>query len=106
MSGMLGGAYNTSGPAVVIYGNCRRWDAAEFKSNLSGFFVINSIVVTTSHFFSGHYTGEVKHIFLFAIPGMLVGFLAGQTMDRWISPAVFRKMVLGLLVLLGLRLMF
>jgi uncharacterized membrane protein YfcA len=104
ISGMLGGAYNTSGPAVVIYGNCRRWDASEFKSNLSGFFVINSVMVTTSHFFSGHYTTDVTRIFLFAIPAMFVGFLAGQTLDRWISPALFRKMVLVLLILLGIRL--
>lgn len=105
VSGMLGGAYNTSGPPVVIYGNCRRWNAGEFKSNLSGFFVINSVMVTTSHFFSGNYTAETMHFFGFGIPAMLLGFLAGQTLDRWISPQLFRKMVLILLVVLGVRLM-
>ena len=104
VSGMLGGAYNTSGPPVVIYGNCRRWDAGEFKSNLSGFFVINSVMVTTSHFFSGHYTSDVTSILLFAIPAMFLGFLAGQTLDRWLSPQLFRRMVLVLLVALGVRL--
>jgi uncharacterized membrane protein YfcA len=104
VSGMLGGAYNTSGPAVVIYGNCRCWSANEFKSNLSGFFVINSVMVTASHFFSGNYTAETTRFFWFAIPAMFVGFLAGQTLDRWISPNLFRKMVLVLLVVLGLRL--
>ena len=105
VSGMLGGAYNTSGPPVVIYGNCRRWDAGEFKSNLSGFFVINSVMVTASHFFSGNYTAETTRFFWFAIPAMLLGFLAGQALDRWISPESFRKMVLVLLVVLGLRLL-
>jgi uncharacterized membrane protein YfcA len=104
VSGMLGGAYNTSGPAVVIYGNCRRWSAAEFKSNLSGFFVINSAMVTASHLFSGHYTADVTRIFLFAIPAMIAGFLAGQVLDRWISPQLFRSMVLILLIILGVRL--
>ena len=105
VSGMLGGAYNTSGPPVVIYGNCRRWDAGEFKSNLSGFFLFNSIMVVTSHLWSGHYTADVTRILWFALPAMLLGFFAGQTLDRWISPEMFRKMVLAVLVALGMRLM-
>ena len=39
IAGILGGAYNTSGPPVIIYGSCRRWGSIEFKSNLQGFFV-------------------------------------------------------------------
>jgi uncharacterized protein len=103
ISGMLGGAYNTSGPPVVIYGNCRRWDTGEFKSNLSGFFIINSIIVVTSHLWSGHFTVNVIRIFPFTLPAMLVGFLAGQTLDRWLSPDLFRKIVLILLIVLGIR---
>jgi len=105
LSGMLGAAYNTSGPPVVIYGNCRGWNSGEFRSNLSGFFVINSVMVTTSHFFSGNYTRETTGFFWLAIPAMLLGFLAGQALDRWISPELFRKMVLVLLVVLGTRLL-
>jgi uncharacterized membrane protein YfcA len=105
VSGMLGGAYNTSGPPVVMYGNCRRWSTGEFKSNLSGFFVINSVMVTTSHFLSGNYTAQTTGLFWFAVPAMFTGFLAGQALDRWISPELFRKMVLVLLVILGGRLL-
>lgn len=36
-AGLLGGAYNTSGPPVILYGNCRRWPRDSFKSNLQGF---------------------------------------------------------------------
>lgn len=38
--GVLSGAYNTSGPPVVIYGTCRCWQPAEFKSNLQGYFLL------------------------------------------------------------------
>jgi len=105
VSGMLGGAYNTSGPPVVMYGNCRRWNAGEFKSNLSGFFVINSIMVTASHAWSGHYSADIIRILPWALSAVFIGFLAGQALDKWISPELFRKMVLILLVALGLRLM-
>ena len=105
LSGMLGGAYNTSGPPVIIYGNCRRWSPQEFKSNLSGFFIVNSLIVVSTHWWSGNYTRGVMTTFWWALPALFLGFLAGQSLDRWLSPERFRKIVLVLLVGLGVRLM-
>ena len=105
-SGMLGGAYNTAGPPVVIYGNCRRWSPQEFKSNLSGFFIVNSLMVVITHFLSGNYIPDVMGYFWRTLPALGLGFLAGQSLDRWLNPAFFRKLVLVLLTVLGFRLMF
>jgi uncharacterized membrane protein YfcA len=105
LSGLLGGAYNTSGPPIILYGNCRGWDAEQFKSNLSGFFVINSVLVTASHLLSGHYTSDTTCTLLFCLPATLLGFLLGQRLDRWLDPVRFRKIVLVVLVVLGVRLM-
>ena len=105
LSGLLGGAYNTPGPPIVIYGNCRGWESAQFKSNLSGFFVINSIFVVTSHFMSGHYSPDTTRLLLLCLPATLVGFVLGQSMDRWLDPEHFRKVVLVLLIVLGIHLM-
>jgi len=104
-SGLLGGAYNIAGPPIVVYGNCRGWDAAQFKSNLSGFFIINSLFVATSHVVNGNFTAEVTRLFLLCVPATALGFIAGQSMDRWLDPQRFRKIVLGLLIILGARLM-
>jgi len=106
LSGLLGGEYNTSGPPVILYGNCRNWDAGQFKSNLSGFFVINSLFVTASHLVKGSYTGNTTQILLLCLPFTLLGFIAGQFMDRWLDPIRFRRIVLFLLAALGIRLMF
>ena len=105
LSGLLGGAYNTSGPPIIVYGNCRGWDASQFKSNLSGFFVVNSLFITASHFFSGHYSPDVTRTLLYCLPATLLGFALGQSMDRWLDPVRFRKIVLVLLTVLGARLM-
>ena len=105
LSGLLGGAYNTAGPPIVVYGNCRGWDAAQFKSNLSSFFVINSLFVTASHLASGNFTPDVTRTILFCLPATLLGFLLGQSMDKWLDPERFRKIVLVLLIILGARLM-
>jgi len=105
VSGLLGGAYNTAGPPVIVYGNCRKWSPQEFKSNLSGFFIVGSLVVVITHWLNGNFTSNVWTTFLFSLPMLLAGFLLGQSMDRWLNPEIFRKIVLVLLVVLGLRLM-
>ena len=103
--GLLGGAYNTSGPPVVVYGNCRRWSPQEFKSNLSGYFLANSIMVVSTHWLGGSFTPQVTSHFLLALPALFLGFLLGQGMDRWLDPELFRRIVLFFLVVLGVRLM-
>jgi len=106
LGGLLGGAYNTAGPPVILYGDCRRWEPDEFKSNLQGFLLISSIVVNLGHTWNGNHTPEVWHYFLISLPALVLGVLAGATLNRYVNPAVFRKIVLVLLVVMGLRLIF
>lgn len=106
VAGLLGGAYNTAGPPAVIYATFRRWQPAEFKGNLQAFFLLNSIVVVSSHLLSGNFTPEVLNKFLLAMPFLLLGILAGSRMDKYVSPQRFRRAVLVLLVALGLSLIF
>ena len=104
VAGLLGGAYNTSGPPVIIYGNCRAWETEAFKSNLQGFFIISSLVITIGHGLSNNLTGEVWDYFLLSIPAIIIGMIAGISMDKYINPEKFRKMVLILLIMIGVRL--
>jgi uncharacterized membrane protein YfcA len=103
--GLLSGAYNTSGPPVVVYGNCRKWSPEEFKSNLSGYFMVNSLMTVSTHWLSGSFTSAVWSNFLISLPALLIGFLLGQSLDKWLHPELFRRIVLVMLVMLGFRLM-
>ena len=105
-AGLLGGAYNTAGPPVIVYGNCRRWLPAEFKGNLQSFFLVGTLFVAAAHALSGNLTEVVLVDFLWVLPPIGLGFVAGTSLDRYINPAIFRKVVLVLLVLMGLRLIF
>jgi uncharacterized membrane protein YfcA len=105
-AGILGGAYNTSGPPVILYGNCKDWPPAEFKSNLQGFFLVNSAFVALSHALSGNLNAKVWSNYLWAIPAMVLGVLIGTGLDKHINPDRFRRVVLWLLVLMGIRLIF
>lgn len=104
IAGILGGAYNVSGPPVIVYGNCRRWLPAEFKGNLQGFFLAVSLFAVLGHFLAGNVIPEVWRYFLPALVGLALGILLGSLVDRRINPALFRRLVLVLLMVLGLRL--
>lgn len=106
IAGILGGAYNTSGPPVVIYGQSRRWGPAEFKANLQTFFLVNAVIVLAAHRVSGNITPEVWSYFLIALPALAVGMGAGLFTSRFIDPLRFRQIVQVLLIGLGLRLIF
>ncbi len=104
VAGLLGGAYNTSGPPVIIYANCHQWEPGEFKSNLQAYFLINSAVVIISHALSGHFNAAVGRNYLFALPGILIGLFVGFRLEPYVSPKVFYKIVLVILIGLGIQL--
>ena len=103
-SGLLGGAYNTSGPPIVIYGSCRQWPPAEFKSNLQGFFLLISTLAAIGHALNGNFTSTIWHNYLYALPGIALGILIGVRLDKRLNPQSFRQIVLVMLIVLGLRL--
>lgn len=103
-SGLLTGAYNSGGPPLIIYGNLSKWAREEFKSNLPGMFMLNSMVVITSHILAGHYTQPVLQNVVIGLPAMLIGLFVGWSLDKRVNPETFRKMVLFLLVVIGVRL--
>jgi uncharacterized membrane protein YfcA len=88
----------------VIYGNCRRWEPDEFRSNLQAFFLVNDAFVLINHGLVGNLKPIVWSYYLVALPAIVLGIFFGLKLDRRINPDVFRKMVQVLLIIMGLRL--
>jgi uncharacterized membrane protein YfcA len=105
VAGAIGGAYNTSGPPVVVYGTSRGWPREEFKGNLQAFFLLCDLAVVTGHGLAGHLTRDVWTHFAVALPVILLGAAAGMALDRVVPAALFRRLVLALLLVLGVRLL-
>jgi uncharacterized membrane protein YfcA len=103
LSGLLSGTYGVGGPPVIIYAACRGWKPGEFKSNLQGFFLIGNTLALVSHAIAGNLTRSVWSNYLYALPAIALGLLAGTVLDRCVNPQLFRKLVLILLVIMGLR---
>jgi uncharacterized membrane protein YfcA len=93
-----------AGPSMIIYADTQRWEPKVFKGNLQGFFLVITVVAILTHVISGNVTGDGLQQGLIAIPFVVVGSVAGFYLDRFINPAVFRKIVMGLLLILGINL--
>ncbi len=106
LSGVLGGAYNASGPPVILYGHARQWPPARFKANLQAYFLLNSSLVFLTHLAAGTIRPSTWRLAAWSLPALAAGLVLGATMDRWLSPSAFRKMVLIALVLLGARMLW
>ena len=101
VAGILGSAYNTSGPPVIIYGTMRCWPPETFRATLQGFFLINGIMIAAGHAVAGLWTAEVLWLTLFALPALALGIVAGMAAQRRIAPATFSRVVYAMLAALG-----
>jgi uncharacterized membrane protein YfcA len=59
-----------------------------------------------SHALSHNFTAPVWQDYLIALPAIGLGLWLGFRLDRYLDPAVFRKLVLLLLLLLGASMIF
>jgi uncharacterized protein len=106
LSGVLGGAYNTAGPPVVMYGHCKRWPPEEFRGNLQGFFLVIDVLVVANHAVVGNFNPDVWRNYLIALAPLFLGFIVGTRLAKRIDPALYSRIVLVMLVILGVRLIF
>jgi uncharacterized membrane protein YfcA len=104
LAGCFGGAYNTPGPPVIVYGSMRQWPRDEFRAVLQALFFLNGILVVTSHALAEHLTKQVLVYYLYAVPALAVGILMGSVVDPKIDQNQFRRLVTAMILVLGLAL--
>lgn len=105
VSGFLGGAYNTGGPPIVVYGVLKRWEPERFRSTLQGYFLPTSVVVVTSHAAAGLWTPQVLQLFGLALPGVLVAIWLGLRVTARLPTERFEKLLSVVLVIMGMVLL-
>jgi uncharacterized membrane protein YfcA len=104
IAGILGGAYNTNGPPVVIYGMLRRWDSDKFRATLQGYFLPTGAAILISHGIAGMWTPQVIHLYLYSIPVIVGAVLIGGKVNQLIPQGKFDKIIYGFLVVIGILL--
>ncbi len=104
-AGILGGAYNTHGPPLAIYGTIRGWSPSHFRATLQGYFLPAGTLVAIGHMLDGNVSSKVQHYFVWSIPAVVVAMLFGRFLSRRIRNETFMKSVYYLLIVVGLGLM-
>ncbi len=98
VSGVLGGAYNTAGPTLVIFATLRRWPVERFRANLQSYFIVGGTVVFLLHVWHGHVTVPVLKLFAICVPLTILSAAIGRRITCSIPTARFTRYVhIGLL---------
>lgn len=100
-AGVLGGAYNTAGPPVVIFGALRNWTPAQFRATIQAFALATLPAVVAGHWRGGRVTPRVITLFVLTIPVVACAVLAGRVVNRRISAHRFIHVVHVLLLLIA-----
>lgn len=101
VSGVLGGAYNTIGPPMVIFGTLRQWPAQRFRLTLQAVFFPASLTVAGFHSANKLWTPLVIKSFLIAIPFLVLGAFIGREINRRIEEERFARYIFYLLLVIG-----
>jgi hypothetical protein len=105
LAGCLGGAYNTPGPPVVVYGSLRQWPKDEYRAILQTLFFINGVLIVTSHLLAHHMTADVWTLYAWAAPALLLGLWTGARLDTRVNQERFRLLVTVMILVLGISLL-
>ena len=104
LSGVLGGAYGINGPALVVYGNMRRWSAQHFRATLQAYFLPASFIGIVGYAVQGLMGWAVIKYFLLCLPAIVPAIFLGRYLNRKLNGPSFFRYVYGGLVVIGLLL--
>ncbi|MBU8892101.1 MAG: sulfite exporter TauE/SafE family protein [Bacteroidales bacterium] len=105
-AGILGGAYNTNGPPIVIYSSLKKWNPQNFRATLQGYFFTTGILLIISHGIAGNFTSEVLTYFAYCLPIVLIAVIIGARLNKKIPVQRFHKYIYLILIALGILLIF
>ena len=103
-AGILGGAYNTNGPPIVIYSSLKKWNPQNFRATLQGYFFTTGILLIISHGIAGNFTNEVLTYFAYCLPVVLLAVIIGAKLNKKIPVERFHKYIYIILIALGVML--
>ncbi len=106
LAGILGGAYNTPGPPLILYGHLRRWPHDRFRAVLQSVFAFSAALVVVGHLFARHFTPEVVSWLWPTSIAVLAGVGLGAVADHYLSPQQVRTWITVVTLVLGGTLFF
>ena len=104
LNGLLGGLTGLVGIIVTIWCQLRGWPKDEQRTVFQPVMVAASALTAVSLSFAGVVTAETVYLYLLGLPLLLAGLWSGFKLYGTLDDAVFRKVLLALLLVSGLAL--
>lgn len=101
-AGILGGAFNTGGPPIVLFGTLRGWTQMQFVSTLQGYFLPSDLFILAGQLISGILTKTVFKYYLLCLPFTLLAMVLGKYIRKQIPPGKFNRYIFILLLAIGI----
>jgi uncharacterized membrane protein YfcA len=101
IAGILGGAYNTNGPPVVIYGRLRRWAPNYFRVTMQSYLLPTGFLILLGHGFSGLWTPLVFRYYFISLPIVFLAIYLGGKAHTSMSKKHFDQYVNIALICMG-----
>lgn len=102
IAGLLGGAYNTNGPPIIIYGTMRNWSPEEFRAILQSIFFPTNLVIIAGHGIAGNISDYSLYVTLISLPFILIATYFGSKINKNFKLDKFQKYVYYLLIALAI----
>ena len=102
LGGVLGGAYNTNGPPVIIYGSISKWPPDRFRATLQSYFMPTALFIFIGHGLSGLWSNAVLKLFLYSFPLILLAILIGTILSKRITKGTFDRFIYAALIIMGI----
>ncbi len=106
ISGIFGGAYNISGPPVVLYGSLVNWSPDRFRATIQSYALFTNAFAILGHCLAGNVTREVVTYYAWSLPILGVSVWLGSLVHRVIPGERYAVCVKVLLLILAARLLW
>jgi uncharacterized membrane protein YfcA len=101
LSGILGGAFGTDGPPVVVYAALQPWAKEQVVGMLQSFFLFANFIIVVSYGYHGLLTASVFGVSAVAVPFAIAGILLGLRINRIIGQRRFEVILSVLIGVMG-----
>lgn len=102
IAGVLGGAFNTGGPPIAIFGTLSGWSQLQFVSTLQGYFLPNDLFILSGQFITGLLNKTVFYYYAISLPFLIIALMLGNKLRGKIPVEKFNSYIFILLLIIGI----
>lgn len=102
LSGVLNGASSLSGPPVILLLSNEGGEKNNFRKTLATYFMLLNIFTLPAFVIGGFDVDQVLYYGIRLLPALIIGTLFGIAVGNKVPEALFRKLTLGLILVMGI----